>query len=601
MTDHILTADGTEYELRNRPIAKVFRWIKRLILPVLITGILIAALVDAQIMGFVVTAIGWVLRIALMIGLAIMQFVAIFWFLARSRMYTIYPGAEGVNFDDYRGQPELVEQARQIVTLLKGVKHFEDMGGEPLNGLLLEGPPGTGKTWLAQAISTEAGVPFFFVDASSLQAMFIGVGPMKIMRMYGKARKAAKEYGAAIVFIDEIDAIATSRSGISGGQGQQQGGMMGGFFGGMGSMGLLSTMLVEMSGFSLDHGFRARLARGRHYIRTLLWRLLQRPIPSMPRQQKRVLTMGATNRIAVLDPALLRPGRFDKTIRVDAPSMDGRKDIIRYYLDKMAHDETIDVDILASDTPGFTPADIKFLLNEALRRAVFDGRRSMSYSDFRTAMPEHTLGLRQPITNMNDEDRQRLAFHEAGHAVAACVFQPDHRIGRISIVRYGEALGHVDHKPQEEKHTRTRDDILSRMCVSLGGRAAEEEYFDVAMTGASSDLNNVRHLLRTLASTGMLNELGTGETPTAAMQEEMEGIYREMLARTRLALRRNQEVMDRIVERLLEKEEIDFEEVQEIFLVCGCQLPAAVAQIEEGEDETSVEAEQVPQEAEIPA
>ncbi len=165
-------------------------------------------------------------------------------------------------------------------------------------------------------------------------------------------------------------------------------------------------------------------------------------------------------------------------------------------------------------------------------------------------MPEHTLGLRQPILDMNPEDRRRLAYHEAGHAVAACVFQPDHRIGRISIVRYGEVLGHVDHKPQEEKHTRTRDDILNRMCVSLGGRAAEEEYFDVAMTGASSDLNNVRQLLRTLASTGMLNELGTGQEPTAAMQEEMEGIYREMLARTELALRRNREVMERIADRL---------------------------------------------------
>ena len=137
-----------------------------------------------------------------------------FWFLGRSRMYTIMPGAEGISFADYRGQPEILEQAQQIVTLLRGVAAFEGSGGEPLNGLLLEGPPGTGKTWLAQAISTEAGVPFYYVDTSSLQAMFMGMGAIKVSRMYGKARKAAKEYGAAVIFLDEIDAIG-SRSGVS--------------------------------------------------------------------------------------------------------------------------------------------------------------------------------------------------------------------------------------------------------------------------------------------------------------------------------------------------------------------------------------------------
>jgi cell division protease FtsH len=589
----------TEVERRNRPLARIWRTIRRVFLPTVILTLILAALLDAAIMQLLVTGIGFVLQIVLMIGLAIMQFVAIFWFLARSRMYTIYPGAEGVNFDDYRGQPELVEQARQIVTLVKGIRRFEDMGGEPLNGLLLEGPPGTGKTWLAQAISTEAGVPFFFVDASSLQAMFIGVGPMKVMRMYSKARKAANEYGAAIVFIDEIDAIATSRGGVSGGQ--QQGGMMGGMFGGMASMGLLSTMLVEMSGFSLDHGIRAKIARLRHAVATLPRRILRRPIPPMARPQKRLLTIGATNRITALDPALLRPGRFDKKVRLDAPTMDGRKDILRYYLGKMAHDESIDVDILASDTPGFTPADLKYLLNEALRRALFDGRELMSYSDFRTAMPEHTLGLRQPITNISAQDRKRVAYHEAGHAVAACVFQPTHRIARVSIVRYGESLGHVDHKPIEEQHTLTRDDILNRMCVSLGGRAAEEEIFEVAMTGASNDLNNVRRLLSTLATTGMLNELGTGDQPTPAMLEEMEGIYREQLARTRLALRKNREVMDRIVERLLEKEEIDFDEVQEIFAICGCLLPTAVEEdLEPNSTDPKSEREVVPEEVELP-
>ncbi len=568
-------AGDTAVARRNRPAAKIWRWIRRLILPTIIIAIVTGALLNATFMRLLLSALGFILQLVFFIAIAIIQFVAIFWFLARSRMYTIYPGAEGIGFKDYRGQPELVEQARQIVTLLKGVKRFEDMGGEPLNGLLLEGPPGTGKTWLAQAISTEAGVPFFFVDASSLQAMFIGVGPMKVMSMYRKARKAANEYGAAIVFIDEIDAIGSARSGVSQ-NGQTQGGMMGGFMGMGGSMGLLSTMLVEMSGFNLEHGWRAKLARFRHRLKHLPARLVGRPIPPMPRAHKRVLTMGATNRVMTLDPALLRAGRFDKKIRVDAPNMDGRKDIIRYYLDKMAHDESMDVDGLAADTPGFTPADIKYLLNEALRRALFDGRDRMSYRDFRTAMPEHTLGLRQPITNMRTEDRLRVAYHEAGHAVAACVFQPEHRIARVSIVRYGGALGHVDHKPMEERYTLTKDDIINRMCVSLGGRAAELEIFSIAMTGASNDLENVRRLLHMMANTAMLGKLGAGPDVTAQMGDEMEAIYQAQLERTRTALQVNREVLDRIVDVLMEKEEIDFEEVQALFADCGCKLPAAL-------------------------
>jgi len=248
--------------------------------------------------------------------------------------------------------------------------------------------------------------------------------------------------------------------------------------------------------------------------------------------------------------------------------MEGRRDIIRYYLGKMAHDATMDVDLLAADTPGFTPADLKYLLNEALRRALFDGRDRMTYSDFRTAMPEHTLGLRQPIANMRPVDRQRVAYHEAGHALAACIFQPEHRISRVSIVRYGEALGHVDHKPIEERHTLTRNDLVNRMCVALGGRAAEEEIFGMAMTGAANDLEHVRSILRSLASTGMLSRLGTGPDISKEMSDEMETIYREALERTRAALRENRQALEAVVAVLMDDEEIGFEEVEGIFSVC---------------------------------
>jgi ATP-dependent Zn protease len=352
---------------------------------------------------------------------------------------------------------------------------------------LLEGPPGTGKTWLAQAISTEAGVPFFFVDASSMQSMFVGIAPIKIMRMYGKARKAAKEYGASVIFIDEIDAIG-ARGGVATGEkdsAEEPGRwksrlpiMMGGM--GMGGSGLLSTLLVEMSGFSLEHGWWARKRRA--FYKTFLRR-------NPPPPHKRVLTIGATNRVGALDPALLRPGRFDKKIRIDAPDLEGRRDILDYYLSKMVHDETIDSLVLASETPFYTPADLKYLLNEALRYALFDGRTYMTLRDIRLAQPEHEMGLRSPLKNMAKEDKYRLAAHEAGHAIAIRLFRPNYRISRITVIRQGGALGHVMSYPATEEYDymSTFEDLMNRLRVSVGGRAGELEY-----CGAGHETLNVR-------------------------------------------------------------------------------------------------------------
>jgi cell division protease FtsH len=512
------------------------------------------------VLGVLISILGLGLQLALAVAFMIVQFVALFWFLSRSRTYEIYPGMEGITFSDYRGQPELVEQAKQFVALLRGVKQFEDMGGEPLTGLLLEGPPGTGKTWLAQAISGEAGVPFFFVDASSMQAMFVGVGPMKVMRMYAKARKAAREYGASIVFIDELDAIAQSRGGVSGSQ--QQGRAGGGFFGGYGSFGLLSTLLIEMSGFSLEYGLLARW-KARFY------RLLRK---KPPHPVKRVLTIGATNRIDVLDPALLRPGRFDKKLTVGAPTLEGRKDILRYYLEQMLHDDTIDVEQLAVDTPGATPADLKYILNEALRHALFEGRTKMSYRDFLTALPEHSIGLRHPIPNISDRDRRMTAVHEAGHAVAAYIFKPEDRISRVTIVRYGSALGHVTHTPSRERYHVTQQDMEDDICVALGGRAADELFHHTSTTGAYADLMSVRSTLMRMAQVAMFETLGfsifTGlgqdTEPSEDLLKAMDQLYVTLLKRTKEVLQRNRVAVETLATVLEEKEELDADEVQHI-------------------------------------
>ncbi|MEA3408082.1 MAG: AAA family ATPase [Chloroflexota bacterium] len=553
-------ARSLELTERQRPRARrIWGIVKRTLLVLILLGVIVAAFSYRPVFQVLVSLLGLGLQLAIAVAFMIIQFVALFWFLSRSRTYEIYPGMEGITFDDYRGQPELVEQARQFVALLRGVKQFEEMGGEPLTGLLLEGPPGTGKTWLGQAISGEAGVPFFFVDASSLQAMFIGVGPMKVMRMYAKARKAAKEYGASIVFIDELDAIGQSRGGVSG---TEQRGPLGGFFGGYGSFGLLSTLLIEMSGFSLEHGLLARL-KARFY------RLLGK---KPPRPVKRVLTIGATNRVDVLDPALLRPGRFDKKITVGAPTLEGRKDILQYYLDKMAHDDTLDVEQLVIDTPGATPADLKYILNEALRHALFEGRDRMSYRDFLYALPEHAIGLRQPIPNMSERDKRMTAIHEAGHAVAAYLYKPEDRISRVTIVRYGDALGHVSHTPRRERYHVTQEDMENDICVALGGRAADELFYNTATTGAYSDLMGVRHILMRMAQVAMFETLGfsifTGmgqdTEPSEELLKAMDELYVKLLERTKEALQRNRVAVETLAAVLEEKEELDAEEVKRI-------------------------------------
>jgi cell division protease FtsH len=589
------TSGKWNWELEETLVDQRRRWpnrirglLRRRWLMMLLVGIFIFALFDADFMTSFLQIAGVVLQVMILMSIALLQFVAIFWFLSRSRMYTVLPGAEGVSFDDYRGQPELLEQARQIVLLLRGVKAFEGSGGEPLSGLLLEGPPGTGKTWLAKAISTEAGVPFFYVDTSSLQGMFLGTGALKVSRMYGTARKAAKEYGAAVVFLDEIDSVG-ARGGVSSVGGDQ--GMGGGGGGGMGGqMGLLSTLLIEMSGFGQEHGWRARW-------RTWFWKTIMRRDP--PRIPKRVLTIGATNRMGALDAALLRPGRFDKKVRVDVPDMAGRRDIIEYYLSKMAHDDTMQPAILATETPGYSPADIKYLLNEALRFALFQGRTYITYSDFRMAQPEHEMGLRAPVKHMSTEARKRIAYYHAGHAVAVRLFLTNHRIARITLIRQGQAFGHVSHYPARESYQGmlTKAQLIDRLRVLLAGKAAEMEFCGLENQSVSinfmrdnrgTDSDKIRNILNMMARAGMLGPLGgamgrsqdfmmTGTTtlgsPTPDMANAMEETALKILVETQEALRKHTHIVEALVALLLQKDEILADEVRAFFDQYGLFTP----------------------------
>lgn len=525
------------------------------------------------------------IRLFIGITVAVGQFALIFWFLGNARTYTIWPGGstEGIGFEDYRGQPELLEQAQQIVKLLRGVRVFEESGGEPLNGLLLEGPPGTGKTRLAQAISTEAGVPFFYIDASSLNSMFMGIAPMKVMNLYKKARNAAKDYGAAIIFIDEIDAIG-SRGGVAT-TGQrderdpfvQPADRLPIMFGMGNNSGLVSTLLVEMDGFNAEHGSWAK--RRAWFYKYILGR-------KPPKPQRRLLTIGATNRLTSLDPALLRAGRFDKKIRVDVPDMEGRRDLFDYYLSKFKHDETVDSLVLASETPYYTPADIKHLVNEALRYAMYDERDYVTMNDVRQAQPEHEMGLRQPIKNMTEEDRYRLAAHEAGHALAIRLFRPNYRIARITIIAQGGAHGYVRYYPATEEFDtlNTLDGLMNQLRVAIGGRAGELEFVGEQSQslgvgvgwGDRSDFGNIRAVLWQMAQAGMFGPLGanlSGTNYTPEMSEEMENTFRMVLEEVRLSFRLHKEMGEALIKLLLEKQELFADDVEKFFDQYGLYTP----------------------------
>jgi cell division protease FtsH len=568
--------EETLVERRKRLPYRIWRFVKSIWLWVVIVGIIVAALFDVAVMTTVLGALSGLLRIAFAITFVLIQFIAIFWFLGRVRKYTVWPGAEGISFADYRGQPEILDQAKQIVKLLRGVKAFENAGGEPLNGLLLEGPPGTGKTWLAQAISTEANVPFFYIDATSLNSMFMGIGPMKVSGLYRQARRAAREYGASVIFIDEIDAIG-SRGGVTTSDDQEGFSdanhlpMMFGAGMGMGGSPMLNTLLTEMSGFSLEHGWWARKKRA--FYKTFLRR-------NPPKPEKRVLTIGATNRMGALDPALLRPGRFDKKIRIDPPDLQGRRDIIAYYMSKMAHDDSIDPLILATETPGYTPADLKYLLNESLRYALFAGRTYMTVADVRGAQPEHEMGLRTPIKNLTKEDEYRLAAHEAGHAVAVRLYLPHFRIARITIIRQGGALGYVLPYPASEQYDYidTFEMLMNRLRVSVAGKAGEIEFCgEGAQTlGVGGDFANIRYRLMLMANAGMFGPLGAmlnGTNYPPEIRDAMDETFRMALDEVRMALRIHHEMTEALIQLLLQKKELMADVVEAFFDQYGFYTP----------------------------
>jgi cell division protease FtsH len=401
------------------------------------------------------------------------------------------PSDSNVRLADVVGAEATRREAIDTLNLFLAHETFAaEMGGSPRRGVLFEGPPGTGKTYLAKALAAEAGVPFLFVSASAFQSMYYGQTNRKIRTYFKSLRKAARAEGGAIGFIEEFDAIGGARSGMNSGSMRE------------GIVGVVNELLVQMQSFDMPTGkdrFKSKFIDG---INVFLptHRALPRPRPSTAN----ILVIAATNRAADLDPALLRPGRFDRVIHFDLPPRADRVEIAHYYLTKKAHVEEVNSFAIADMTAGYSPVKIERLLDEALIVALRNGRLKMSMRDVVEAQLTTDVGLSHPVGYHPDE-RRRVAIHEAGHALAASLAGRDIRIA--SILRRSGALGLVSHGDAEEKHLRTPAEGSELIGIALAGRAAELQEYGEASSGIASDL-----AAATTIAAQLIGQLGAADT-----------------------------------------------------------------------------------------
>ncbi|MEY3360908.1 MAG: hypothetical protein RL531_627 [Actinomycetota bacterium] len=458
------------------------------------------------------------------------------------------PSEIPVTLDDVVGLGTVREEVVKTLNLFLAFRTFRDrMGGNPRRAILFEGPPGTGKTYMAKAMAREAGVPFLFVSASAFQSMYYGQTNRKIRSFFRKLRATARREGGAIGFIEEIDAIAAARSGMRS-RATGSGGSLERSTMSEGISGVVNELLVQMQSFD-EPTLGSRMRGG-------LVDLVNRFLPDAAQFTKRppvasnILVIGATNRAADLDPALLRPGRFDRSIAFDLPSRSGRREIIDYYLRKKAHVPELDRDDrrdqLAAITLGYSPVMIEHLFDEALVWALRDGRESMDWTDVHQAKMTEEIGLKQPV-EYTDDERRTIATHESGHAVVAYLVGVGRKLEVLSIVKRKDALGLLAHSDTEERYTRTRTELIAAIQISFGGMTAEELFFGEAGTGPGGDLAAAtRVAAQMVGSFGMAGTLVSFDAVEAGPVTQ--GIVAKVLA--------NDDAR-RAVERILERAKSD--------------------------------------------
>lgn len=511
-------------------------------------GLIYWAIVSPEVLNIVLVVLSLAFRVVFILFMAIIQFVAIFWFMARSRVEVIRPGdPKQVTFDDYKGQPNLIKMVRQWISLLSDRTKFQKMGGQFINGLLLYGEPGTGKTLLAKAMAGEAGIAFISIEGSGFRAMFWGVDVLKMIAFINRARKLAREYGACIAYIDEIDAVGMSRGGVMGGQGgvgMGMGGMMGA------GTGALTRLLYEMDGIN-------ELSRWEK-LRARWYQFRKKP---MPPRDWHILFMGSTNRPDVLDPALTRPGRFDRTVVVNKPDRGGRREMVKYYLNKIKIDDTVDIEAIVSDTAWATPARImSAITKDSVRLALFDGRERVAQHDIELAFQEQAMGLENPIEEMEEDQRRQVAYHEAGHAVVQYYLRPDERIVRVSIVRRSEALGYVLPVSNYDIYALPLRTFVADILVSMAGHVATKLFLGEYWTGATGDFQNVRGRIAQLAHFGYFGppfnmQMGGTELPNAR-NEVVERFWAKLEEQTEQILAKHAAEVHAVAQALLEKNDL---------------------------------------------
>ena len=424
--------------------------------------------------------------------------------------HTVYrPSEIPVKLDDVVGLGMVKDEVVKTLNLFLAYKTFHDtMGGNPRRAILFEGPPGTGKTYMAKAMAREAGVPFHFVAASSIQSPYFGQTNRKIARFFKELRKAARREGGAIGFIEEIDAIAVARAGMKDPEARHDVRTINRGLG-EGFAGVINELLIQLQSF--DEPTRGEKVQG--WLISKVNRLLPArwEIKKRPPVSSNILVIGATNRASALDPALLRPGRFDRSIHFDLPSRSGRREIIDHYLGKKAHVPELDKDErrdqLAAVTLGYSPVMIEHLFDEALVWSLRAGRGAMEWDDIQKAKLTEEIGLANPI-EYTEEEQRIIATHEAGHAVVAHLVGVGRKLEVLSIIRRRGSLGLLAHSDTEERFLRGRSELLSQIQIAFGGMTAEELWFGESGTGPGSDLAQATTIAATMVGAlGMAGSL----------------------------------------------------------------------------------------------
>ena len=465
----------------------------------------------------------------------------------KSRAKLLSESSQKITFDDVSGIAEAKEELEEIIAFLKDPKKFTKLGGRIPKGVLLVGPPGTGKTLLARAIAGEAGVPFFSISGSDFVEMFVGVGASRVRDLFVQGKKNAP----CIIFIDEIDAVGRHRgAGLGGGHDEREQ--------------TLNQLLVEMDGFESNEG---------------------------------VILIAATNRPDVLDPALLRPGRFDRQVVVLRPDVKGREGILRVHMRRVPMSVDVDVSLLARQTPGFTGADLENLVNEAALLAARKDKDKVEMSDFEIAKDKVMMGSERKSMVLSLEERRNTAYHEAGHALVAKFIPGTDPVHKVTIIPRGMALGLTQQVPIDDRHTYTREFLENNLTILFGGRVAEELVLKHMTTGAGNDIERATDLARKMiCEWGMSEKLGPmtfghkeeqiflgrdftqlqdySADTAREIDAEVRRLIRTAYERAQALLEANVDALHRMAELLLEKESLDGGDIDELLEEVGVHAPA---------------------------